>query len=166
MPNTQVSSGFNFTQVPVAGPAFDYTLDDDGFGVTWVGVVGELVHATAPQFASMLSQAMRLARIVVVDLRGLTRVDSSGVGAIVDASRGARRDAKRLIFVRGLLRVERLLALTGTLGAVEMVDLAADEPPVLALLQIAQNDGSDTPKRAHRSQRLSQPVRSTTASRH
>jgi anti-anti-sigma factor len=166
MPDTQVSSDFNPTQVPVPSSAFDYTLGDGGFGVTWVRVAGELDHATAPQFASMLSQAMRLAWIVIVDLRGLTRVDSSGVGAIVDASRGARRDAKRLIFVRGLPRVERLLALTGTSGAVEMVDLAAGEPPVLALLQIAQNDLADTPKRAHVSQRRWERARSPTASRH
>lgn len=166
MSDTQVSFDLNFTQVPVAGAAFGCTLSDDGFCVTWVRAAGELDHATAPQFASMLSEATGLARIVLVDLRGLTRVDSSGVGAIVDASRGARRDAKRLILIRGLPRVERLLALTGASDAVEIVDLAAGEPPLLALLQIARNDLADTPKRANVSQRLSEPVRSPMASAH
>lgn len=144
MPDMQASSDLNFTQVAVAGPAFDYTLDDHGFGVAWVRVAGALEHATATQFAAILSQAKGLGRIVVVDLRGLTRVDIAGVGAIVHASRSARRDAKRLVFIRGPSRVERLLALTGASDAVEIVDLAAGEPPVLALLQIAHNDLADT----------------------
>jgi len=46
-----------------------------------------------------------------------------GVGAIADASRSARRDGRRLVLVRGLSQVERLLALTGALDAVEIVDL-------------------------------------------
>jgi len=164
MPDTQASSDLNFTQTAVAGPAFDYTLDDHGFGVTWVRIAGALDHATAPQFASILSQAKGLARIVVVDLRGLTRVDTSGVDAIVDASCSARRNVKRLVFIRGPSRVERLLALRGASDAVEIVDLAAGEPPVLALLQIAHQDLADMPKQAQVSRLRSDPIRSAIAS--
>lgn len=42
--------------------------------------------------------------------------------------------------VRGLSQVDRLLALTGASGALEMVDLAEGEPAVQALLRIAQLD--------------------------
>jgi len=95
---------------------------------------------TAPRLAQMLSQATRRAPVVVVDVRGLTRVDSLGVDAIADAGRAARRVGRRVILVRGLSEVERLPALSAALGAVEIVELAAGEPPVLALLQVARRD--------------------------
>jgi anti-sigma B factor antagonist len=161
MPDTVVSSDLNVSQSSVAEPAFACTLRDDGFGATWVCVAGELDHATAPRLASMLAKATRLARIVVVDLRELTRVDSTGVGAIVDASYSARRDGRRLVIVRGLPRVERLLALIGASHVVEIVELAAGEPLALALLQIARNDRAGKPKRPRRFRRFSLPVRSS-----
>jgi anti-sigma B factor antagonist len=164
MPDTLVSSDLNLNQSSAAVPTFRCTSSDDGFGAAWVRVAGELDHAAAPQLASMLSHTTRLARIVILDLRELTRVDSSGVGAIVDASRSARRVGRRLILVRGPQRVERLFALTGASDAVEIVDLAAGEPVVLALLQIAHNDLAGKPKRARVSQRFSQPPRSLAAS--
>jgi hypothetical protein len=110
VPDTLVSSDLNLSRSPLAGPAFGCTLTDEGSGAIWVRTVGELNHATAPQLASMLSQATRLARIVVV-------------------------------YLRGLPGVERVLALTaGASHAIEIVDLAAGEPLVLTLLQIALND--------------------------
>lgn len=140
MPGMLVRSDLKSDTVPI-GPAFGCSLSDDGFGVAWVRVAGELGHAVALQLASTLSQATRLAPIVVVDLRGLTRVDSSGAGAIAGASRSARRNGRRLVVVRGgLPRVDRLLARADASGAVEVVELAAGEPLVLALLQIAHAD--------------------------
>jgi anti-sigma B factor antagonist len=138
----------------VAAPPFGCTLGEGGRGAAWVRVAGELDRATAPQLAQTLAQAARRARVVVVDLRGLTRVDSTGVGAIADASRSARADGRRLVLVRGLSQVERLLALTGALGSVEIVDLTAGEPPILALLQIARNDRVDTRQRARATRRV------------
>ena len=134
----------------VVEPPFGCTLGDGGRGAAWIRVTGELDLTTAPRLAQILGQAARRARTVVVDLRGLTRVDSSGVGAIADASRSARRDGRRLVLVRGLSQVERLLALTGALHVVEIVDLNAGEPPLLALLQIARKDHAHTHQRAGR----------------
>jgi anti-anti-sigma factor len=138
----------------VVEPPFGCTLGDSGGGASWVRVTGELDLITAPRLAQILGQAARRARIVVVDLRGLTRVDRLGVGAIADASRMARRDGRRLVLVRGLAQVERLLALTGALDAVEIVDLNAGEPPILALLQTAGNDRVATRQRARAPRRV------------
>jgi anti-anti-sigma factor len=129
-------------------------LGDGGRGTAWIRLTGTLERATAPQFAQVLGQVTRRARIVVVDIRGLTRVDNSGVGAIADASRSARSDGRRLVLVRGLRQVERLLALVGALDAVEIVDLPPDAPPILALLQIARKDRADSAQRPREPRRI------------
>jgi MFS superfamily sulfate permease-like transporter len=91
----------------------------------------------------MLGQATRRARTVVVDLRGLTGADNSGLAAIVEASSSARREGRRLVLVRAPAQVERLWAV-GLLDSVERVDLAAGAPPILALLEIARKDRANT----------------------
>lgn len=149
--------------------AFDCTLDDGGRGAALVRVAGELDRATAPFVARTLREATRRARVVVVDLRGLTRVDTSGVGAIVDASHSARRDGRRMVVVRGRFQVERLLALSGASNAVEIIDLAPGEPTINALLQIARIDRINASQQPRAPRRLatllstSQVVRSVDA---
>ncbi|MGI9082213.1 MAG: STAS domain-containing protein, partial [Thermoleophilaceae bacterium] len=56
-----------------------------GLGAAWVYVAGELDVATAPQLEQTLREAQSEARLVVLDLRELTFVDSAGVHVIVDA---------------------------------------------------------------------------------
>jgi anti-anti-sigma factor len=124
---------------PTVGCAFG----DGGRGAALVSLTGGLDRVTAPRLAQTLRQATQRARMIVIDLRGLTRVDISGVRAILDASRSARRDGRRLVLVRGLWRFERLLALSGALDDVEIVDLAAGEPTVQALVQIALADRAE-----------------------
>jgi anti-anti-sigma factor len=147
MPRTKDLSDSSPQPARVVEPAFGCTLGDGGRGAALVRVAGELDVATAPRLTRMLGQATRRARIVVVDLRGLTRVDSSGVAVLVDASRSARRDGRRLVLIRGLSQVERLLALSGASDAVEIVDLAAGEPTIQALVQIARTELAGTRRR-------------------
>jgi anti-sigma B factor antagonist len=148
MPFTRVVSDSTSNPARPDEHAFDCTLGDGGRGAAWVRVGGRLDRATAPQLTEVLTEATRRARIVVLDLRGLTRVDTTGVGAIADASRAARRDGRRLVLVRGLSQVERLLALIGASDAVEIVDLDPAEPPVVALLQLAHSDHAGARQRA------------------
>jgi anti-anti-sigma factor len=117
-------------------------------GAAWVCVAGELSLVTAPRIEQTVRRASGRARLVVVDLRGLTRVDAAGVGALVSATRAARREGRRLVLVRGLPQVDRLLALIGAAGAVETIDLATGEPTVLALLHIARRDRASSRARA------------------
>jgi len=165
MPWQSGLSGSTSKVADVVEPPFGCTLDDAGSGGSLVRVSGELDRITAPRLTQMLRQATRRARTVVVDLRGLTRVDSTGVNAIADASRAAHRAGRRLVLVRGLSQVERLLALTGALNTVEIVDLAAGEPPVLALLQLARHDRTETAQRAHATRRVAALLRTRQVTR-
>jgi anti-sigma B factor antagonist len=49
---------------------------------------------------------------LVLDLRGLSFLDSSGLGRLLAANRRARRAQRRLLLVRGSKAVQRLLAIT------------------------------------------------------
>ena len=77
------------------------------------------------------------ARLVVLDLRGLAFMDSSGVHAIVDAGIRARQGGRRLIVLRGPPNVDRVFTLAGRRDDVEIHDLDPVEPPVQALLRLA-----------------------------
>jgi anti-anti-sigma factor len=76
--------------------------------------------------------------MVVLDLRELTFMDSTGIHAILDAATDARQTAGRLILVRGPAPVDRILTLTHVCEEVEIFDLDPAEPPALALLHLAQ----------------------------
>jgi anti-sigma B factor antagonist len=119
---------------------FVCTLSEGGLGAARVHVAGELDIATAPMLERTLRSAELRARLVVLDLRELTFVDSCGVRVIVYASLRARRAGRRLVLVRGPAQVQRLLELSGALEAVEIVDLAPGEPTVQVLLQLVHQD--------------------------
>jgi anti-sigma B factor antagonist len=55
------------------------------------------------------------ARRIVLDLSGLTFLDSSGVRLIVCANLRSRADGDRLRLIRGSARVQRVFELTGVL---------------------------------------------------
>lgn len=77
---------------------------------------------------------------MVLDLRELTFIDSSGVHVILQASLLANAVGRRLVLVRGSSHVDRVLSLTEASDSLEIVDLHPVEPPVLALLRLAQRD--------------------------
>ena len=58
---------------------------------------------------------------VVLDLRRLAFLDSSGLGRLLAAHRRARREHRRLVLVRGSKAVQRLLAITAVGQHFEMV---------------------------------------------
>jgi anti-sigma B factor antagonist len=49
---------------------------------------------------------------LVLDLRGLSFLDSSGLARLLAANRRARREQRRLVLVRGTKTVQRLLQIT------------------------------------------------------
>jgi anti-sigma B factor antagonist len=117
--------------------AFACESRDGGLGAAWVHVAGELDIASAPRLERTLRGAELRARLVVLDLRELTFVDSCGVHVIVYASLRARRAGRRLVLLRGPAQIQRLLALSGAGDLVETVDLAPAEPMVQVVLQLA-----------------------------
>lgn len=99
-----------------------------GADAAWVHVAGELDIATVVQFRQMLRDAQLSARLVVLDLRGLTLVDGAGLHVIIDAARDARLAERRLIVVRGPANIDRVFTLTGACEQVEIFDLDPAEP--------------------------------------
>jgi len=98
-----------------------------GLDAGWVQLTGELDMATAPQLERTLRQPELQTHLVVLDLRELEFMDRAGVHAIVNASRRARKAGHRLVLVHGSPEVNRLFALAGISGKVEIGDLDAKE---------------------------------------
>jgi len=75
---------------------------------------GELDLSTASQLQDALDE-LRLTgwRHIVVDLRGLTFMDSTGLALILAADRDAERDGWTLEIIDGPAPIARLLELTG-----------------------------------------------------
>jgi anti-anti-sigma factor len=104
-------------------PRFVCSWTDGTVAAASVRVSGELDIATTPQLESMLREPRLQARVVVLDLRQVEFIDASGVHAIVNASIGARRVGNRLVLLRGGPDVDRVFALTGSSGDIEIVDV-------------------------------------------
>ena len=62
---------------------------------------------------------------LVIDLRGVTFMDSSGLRVLLTAHRRAEQAGRRFALVRGGDAVDRLLAVTGLAGRLEILE----EPP-------------------------------------
>jgi anti-sigma B factor antagonist len=123
---------------------FVCTWKTGGSGAAWVHVAGELDLATTPRLRHTLGEAQLNARVVVLDLRELTFMDSAGIHAILDAATDARQAAGRLILVRGPAPVDRVFTLTGACEEVEIFDLDPAEPPARALPGLAQGRAAVT----------------------
>lgn len=122
---------------------FSCSWAKDGDDVAWVRLAGELDIATSPRLERTLSVAQRQARLVVVDLRQVSFADSSAVHALADADTRGRRQCRRLVILRGPPHVDRIFALSGLCDALEIVDLDAVAPPVMALLRFAAEERDD-----------------------
>jgi anti-sigma B factor antagonist len=106
-----------------------WSIDDDPDALC-LHAVGELDIATAPQLQRALADALEQARLVVLDLRDLGFIDSSGVHVIVDASCRAREIGRRLVLVRGYEVVDRMFSLAGSLGHLDTACSGLTEPPI------------------------------------
>ena len=100
-----------------------------GADAAWIRVAGELDLTTRERFARTLAGAQSGAHLVVVDLRGLTFMDSAGVHAILAADGRARHGRRRLMVIPGPAQVRRLLALTGADQRLELLDADPDIEP-------------------------------------
>lgn len=109
---------------------FECSWSPGGSGAAWVHVAGELDLASSFMLEQTLREAQLCARVVVLDLRELTFIESSGVHVILDAAGGMRRGEGRLVLVRGPPQVDRALMLTGVPRQVLIVDLHPGEAPV------------------------------------
>jgi anti-sigma B factor antagonist len=130
----------NTVRVQPRPDEFVCKLRHDGSGVACVYVAAELDIASASHLEHVLHQAELKARLVVLDLRDLTFMDSFGLRLIATTTERAQRTGRRLTLVRGPRQVERLLALTGADERLEIAELGDFEPAIRALLEIARAD--------------------------
>ena len=116
--------GFGLTIEPLAGDA------------VCVALRGELDLEHAYTFDEELRQVEgRHPSCLVLDLRGLSFLDSCGLARLLAARRRARKAGHRLLLVRGPAAIQRLFALSAVDEAFEMVSdipvafMAASDPP-------------------------------------
>jgi anti-anti-sigma factor len=113
---------------PLAAPEFSCGIHNEGCGSAWIGIRGELDLASAPEFKQTLNEALEHALLVIIDLRELTFMDSTGLHAIIDADARALRSGRRVVLIRGSGQVDRLFKLVGVTDQLRMVDFTADPP--------------------------------------
>ena len=90
---------------------------------TVVGVAGELDLASSPELEQQLEQFYASdSGLLLIDLRNLEFMDSTGLSVIVSAHQRLIEAGRRLIIVRGPQQVQRLLDLTGVAERLELVD--------------------------------------------
>jgi anti-sigma B factor antagonist len=140
MPNRLVLGDSIGRRAGALPPAFHCSWTDGGLDGAWVRLAGELDVATTPRLERVLREPRLQARLIVLDLRDLAFMDSSGVHAIVDASVRARQVGHRVLLLRGRPGVDRVFTLTGSSEDVGNGDIHAVEPSVEALMRLVEEE--------------------------
>ena len=88
-----------------------------------VAVSGELDLASSPELEQELERVWQSdPEQLVIDLRGLEFMDSTGLSIIVGAHQRLAENGRTLSLVRGSPQVQRLLDLTGVAERLQLVD--------------------------------------------
>ena len=103
---------------------------DDEFSVTRrrdreaviVAATGDVDLSTVDAVRDELRAARRESDRIVLDLRAVTFMDSSGLRLLVELQRDAEADGFRVVVVRGPASLQRLLQLSGLEHRIRMVD--------------------------------------------
>lgn len=106
---------------------FDLRTTEAADGVR-LSFTGELDLASAPRVDEELERVERDGPPrVILDLRGLTFMDSTGLRLIASADARAREDGRRLTIIQGPAAVRRVFEITRLDERLEIVD---EEPPL------------------------------------
>ncbi len=96
-------------------------------GATVLALSGELDLASSPALEDELERAFESdAELLMIDLRQLEFMDSTGLSILVRAHQQATKSSRRLCLVKGPPQVQRLLTLTGVAERLSVVDTPAD----------------------------------------
>src|SRR3954453_22102729 len=109
----------------MALPPDDFAIaaeDRDGRG--YLSLRGELDLATAPELEQLVNERIDAGQEVVVDLRGLEFMDSSGIRVLVAAHARAGRTDTRFFVVRpaAASAVAKIVEVSGLDGELNIVD--------------------------------------------
>ncbi|MBV8217254.1 MAG: STAS domain-containing protein [Solirubrobacterales bacterium] len=114
----------------------DFSVEEHNQGgASVLAATGELDLRTSPELEDRLTQAFdRGAELVILDLRGIEFMDSTGLRVLLSAHQRAHESGRRFALVRGADQVERVLTLTGVRDLLTVVDapeelLAAGDQP-------------------------------------
>ena len=98
-------------------------ITEEGEGQARIALVGELDIASAPQFEEGLEKMEAGApAVLVLDLRKVEFIDSTGLRAVISADERARSGGRRLVIIRGTTAVERVFSVTQLDQRLEIVD--------------------------------------------
>lgn len=90
-------------------------------------VSGELDLRTSPELEDRLGQAFDAgAELVILDLRQIEFMDSTGLRVLLGAHQRAHQSGRRFALVKGADQVERVLTLTGVRDLLTVVDAPED----------------------------------------
>ncbi|MBV9806354.1 MAG: STAS domain-containing protein [Solirubrobacterales bacterium] len=104
---------------------------------TTVTISGELDLLSAPALERALERLPESeAELIIVDLRGLEFMDSTGLHLLVQAQQKAHESGRRFALIKGGEQVQRLFELTGVTENLTIVD-SPDE-----LLEVDQAPGA------------------------
>lgn len=107
-------------------------------GLVVVSVRGEVDIATAPELAAGLEGVVRASpRAVVVDLSGVSFMDSSGVNRLVSAARTLMADGARVVLAVPGPLLRRVFDVT------RVADVVPVEPSLEAALRLAAGTDPD-----------------------
>jgi anti-sigma B factor antagonist len=110
-------------------PPFQVRHEARGDGIV-VSAGGEIDLATSPRLREALLDPQAHAATVVLDLREVTFIDSSGLGVIVGQQKRAQEHNERFsVAVGGAASVQRILELS---GLVKVLDIISDPAERLA----------------------------------
>ena len=92
-------------------------------GQTLMALVGELDIASAPRFEEGLAEAESdTPGTLILDLRRVEFIDSTGLRAVIAADERARSAGRRFVVVRGPAPVERVFSVTQLDQRLDIVD--------------------------------------------
>jgi anti-sigma B factor antagonist len=102
-------------------------------GLVILDFLGDLDVSAHDEAAAALADAVSFApRLIMVNLRGLSFMDSMGLRCLFEAKRIADAAGARLVIVSGSGPPHRVVELVGNDGGLEMVDdLTQLDPPVV-----------------------------------
>jgi anti-sigma B factor antagonist len=90
---------------------------------TIIAVSGELDLASSPALQEELDRVSASGtEMLIIDLRELDFMDSTGLSVLVRAHQRAEEQGRRLAMVKGPQQVQRLLSLTGVADRMTVVD--------------------------------------------
>ena len=82
-----------------------------------IELTGDLDFGTAFDVEMRLEDAIRRSQHLVIDLGGVTFIDSTGLGILVEANQRARRENVTLEILPGPRAVQQVFEVSGLLGA-------------------------------------------------